>query len=133
VVKSPISIIGATVGTHGTMTATRRTKVSTPKHAARIDQVVINTAAPKPSADDLPSLVISAPSGPVAGSATLQATSSQPFGVDCSGGSLSGTQWKAKFTQGTNPLTFHEKVFGSITLPSLTGQELRSVQLGQPE
>ena len=97
-----------------------------------MDQVSINTPAPQISNDDLPSLTISPPNGPVRGSAKLQATSSQAYAVDCTGGTLNGTQWRATFTQGSRPLTFHEKVFGSITLPSLTGQEFRSLDVGSP-
>ena len=130
--KGQISIVGATVGSHGTMTANRRTKLSMPRHAARFDQVAIRTPAPQTSAGALPSLLISAPSGPVSGSARLKATSSQPYGLDCTGGSLTGTQWQANFTQGPSPLTFHEKVFGSITLPSLAGQDLRSLHVATP-
>jgi hypothetical protein len=126
------SINGITTKTGGAVTATRLTKLAKPRHASRLDAVTASTPKPTLTSGDLPTLSVDPSGSAVTGTAELRATAGQTgYQQDCVSGQMVGSQWVARFVQGTPALTFHEHVFGAITVSSRSNQQLRSVHVMQ--
>lgn len=122
--KSPVSIQGQTVGTGGTMIARTVVPIKAPKHAKRIDQVTVTVPAWQLSSVDPPTLPITAHGGGVTGSATMTGINGSGYSPECTGTPEDISRWQSSFEQGASPLTFHENIGTSITLPSLSNQQL---------
>jgi hypothetical protein len=123
------SIDGLTTRSGGRLMASRLTRLSLPRHASRLDLVTIATPRPRLSGGALPSLSVHPTARGVTGGAKLRATASSPYRQDCASGQLRGHQWAATFSQGSPPLTFHEHVFGPLTVSSRPDQQLLLVHV----
>jgi hypothetical protein len=122
--KGFVTIEGLTVGTQGRMVATNVIKIATPRGARRFDQVTAAVPAWHLSGIDPPAVPIAGHGGGVSGSATMTGGSGSGYSPECTGTPVPLARWQSSFAQGANPLTFHERIGGSITLPSLANQTL---------
>jgi hypothetical protein len=97
--------------------ANRSVTFTSPAHAMRFDMLTVK--APPPNfvvTAGTTTLHVKSLGGIATGTATMTSSHRSAYDQGCATGEERGHSWNAHYVAGTKPLTFHEKVFGPLTI-----------------
>jgi hypothetical protein len=96
--------------------ADRSTTLSTPAQAVRFDTVIVKAPPPSLVTGGVVILTATSAGGIATGSGKLASNHHSAYHQDCSTGQMVGTEWNATYDALVPPLTFHEQIFGPLSI-----------------